>query len=230
MDQNTLILIAIGIGIIAVVFIVFLLRKKIKTVIFKAGKIFDFSIETHQQQEKSNQERLSKITEETSSEAYLALKWIQEEVSIIDGSYIVSTTTLKNKEIATLMYTRCTKRIIGTAFFEDPAQYHDDLAQFVKPDIDFIRITTQEVCPDESQIVVSERLKCFQSNSRLVVVPDDAEISKIGGLFCEMSDGSYLAFIALNNKGNTGENNGVTFCGNTAEELFRYYNSWASCL
>ena len=224
--------IVILVAIVALVIIVYMVREKLKSAVFSIGNLFKASIDTHKATESealmAEAIKISAGQTTSNDEAFSTLQWIQNEIKQLNGSYIRSDSTLKNKEIITLMYTKCTKRLIGTAFFENPAEYGDDLASFVRPGIEYIRITTSNVCPHESQEILKERMKGFQSQARLVAVPVNTEISKLAGLFCEMKDGSYLAFIALNNVGNSGENHGVAFCGDIAENLFNYYNSWAS--
>lgn len=220
-------------GIVAVVVIIYMLRDKLKSLAFKVGKSLNLSIDTHDQKPTESAALIASMENNQTQnneddEALKTLKWIQEETKGINGSYIHSESTLKNKEIVTLMYTKCTKRLVGTAFFENPAEYKDDLAGFVRRGVEYIRITTSEICPEKSQEEQREKLKSFRSNSRLVVIPFGTEVSKLGGLFCEMKDGSHLVFIALNNVGNKGDNQGLAFCGDTAKQLFQYYESWAS--
>jgi len=218
---------------LALVVIIYMLRNNIKSLALNVGKLLNLSIHTHEKNETESTELLASMSEETTpedkdDEALKTLKWIQQEIKEINGSYIHSKSTLKNKEIITLMYTKCTQRLIGTAFFENPNEYGDDLAAFVRPGIEYIRITTDDVCPKESQEEQKRKLGSFQSNARFIVVPSNVEISKLGGLFCEMNDNSYLVFIALNNVNNQGENHGLAFCGDTAKKLFQYYESWIS--
>lgn len=227
-DANIVMLV----GIVAVVIIIYMLRDKLNSLGVKVGRFLNLTIKTDKGKPTESYALMSSINgssdKKIDDEALKTLKWIQEEIEEINGSYIYSDSTLKNKKIATLLYTKCTKKLIGTAFFEDPNNYKDDLAAFVDQGIEFVRITTGDVCSQESQKGQKEKLRSFQSNARLVVVPADTGISKLGGLFCEMKDGSHLAFIALNNVGNKGENHGLVFCGDTAEHLFKYYESWVS--
>ena len=89
-------------------------------------------------------------------------------------------------------------------------------------------MTTSNVCSLESARIVRERFSNFAANARLVVLPMDVTVSRIGGLFGEMKDGSYLAFIALNNAGGSGENSGIVFSGRIAERFFNYFLSLAA--
>jgi len=61
----------------------------------------------------------------------------------------------------------------------------------------------------------------FVCEAKLITVPDNVEMTKVGGIFCKLPDKSYLAFIALNNAEKK-SNIGLSFCGTVAEYLFKY--------
>ena len=59
--------------------------------------------------------------------------------------------------------------------------------------------------------------------SNLVVVPEDAYITKIDGIFSKLSDDSHLTFIAFRNHDNPEKNKGVIFRDGIAKGFFEYY-------
>ena len=59
--------------------------------------------------------------------------------------------------------------------------------------------------------------------SNLIVVPENAFITKIDGIFSKLSDDSYLTFIAFRNHEKPEKNKGVIFRDGIAKGFFEYY-------
>ncbi len=59
--------------------------------------------------------------------------------------------------------------------------------------------------------------------SNLIVIPEDAYITKIDGIFSKLSDDTYLTFIAFRNHEIPEKNKGVIFRDGIAKGFFEYY-------
>jgi hypothetical protein len=59
--------------------------------------------------------------------------------------------------------------------------------------------------------------------SNLVVIPENAYITKIDGIFSKLSDDSYITFIAFRNQDKPEKNKGVIFRDGIAKGFYEYY-------
>jgi hypothetical protein len=206
------------IGLIIVVLIIVLLRKNIKKFDLKLLKgVLTFSGETHKSE---------RITNNNENEAKKILKWVQENINKINGDFILTDTTTENAQIAARLYSKIRGEIISTCFFEDPDYGNGDFANTISPGTNFHRITLNSLCSLDKKDGLINRLAKYECNANLVVISNEAEITKIAGIFCKLTDKSYLAFIALNSYGPNKKNKGLTFTGDIAQILFEYYNSF----
>lgn len=170
---------------------------------------------------------LENLTREyENDQAHEIINWLQGNLQKITGSYIITNTKNENAKIAGQLYSRVNGEVISTCFFESPDYGHSDYANMISPATKFIRITCNDVCSDVVAKKVIDRLNSFECSASLVVVSSKINISKIGGIFCNLSDGSHLAFIAMNNRGGSNENQGIMLSGTIAREFFQYYKSF----
>ncbi len=204
-------------------FVIFIMRDRLQkfTIDLLKGMLrFSGEIETPSNAKRiiSEQKELNKATE--------ILKWIQHQLKKVDGAYIINDTTNENAKTAAQLYSKLEGEIIGTCFFESPDYGQGDFAKAISPGAKFYRITTRKVCSPAIQKNVETLFQSMECSASLIVIEDDVIISKIGGIFCKLPDKSYLAFIAMDNYGNSGINKGLVFSGSLAEQLFNYYKSF----
>ncbi len=154
------------------------------------------------------------------------LKWLQDKLNKIDGNYVLTEATDENARIAANLYTRLQGDIIATCFFESPDYGTGDFAATIHRGSKFTRIALSSMCDEQTNLILSKRFGSFVCDASLLVIPDDVNISKIGGIFCKLEDKSYLTFIALNNQSGKGKNQGLVFCGTLAKQFYDYYNSF----
>jgi len=156
------------------------------------------------------------------------IRWLQEqEPRHVTGCYVLTESTEHNGKIAARLYSRVDGEIIGTCFFEGPHYGRGDFASNVASNSTFTRLASADVCDTETVSRAREVLRDFACKASLCIVPADVEISRIGGVFCHLSDRSYLAFLALNNAEDAASNRGLVFSGTLAQELFVYFKGFA---
>lgn len=159
--------------------------------------------------------------------SYAVLRALQTELRKTRGHHVVLETTTENFHAASTLYGQLRGDIIGTCFFESPDYGDHDLAKAILPTSRFSRVTLRSMCDLETEHTVTARFQAYHSRARLVVLDDGVAVSKIGGIFCRCDDGSYLAFMALNNFCDAKPKNlGLVFCGDIAEQMYRYYRSF----
>ena len=156
------------------------------------------------------------------------IKYIKEtsHPEKVTGNYGVTETKQANWVIAARLYTKLDGDIIGTEFFEMPYYGRSDLASGIRKGATFHRLSVRQMCSSESEKSLNEVFSKIECDAKLIVLPENTEISKMGGVFCKFPDSSYLAFIALNNYGDNGGNRGVVFSGAIAQQLYQYYRSF----
>jgi len=157
--------------------------------------------------------------------AHMVIRTIQQEMNMIDGSYIITNSTYENGSVAASLYKHLNGTVIGTSFYENPIKYgHNDFAKALKQGCKFYRITGEELLTNSDLKTIKKQMKNYKAESKIVCLKNSAGFSKISGIYSKLNDNSYLSFIALNSI--DGENNkGLVFCGNLAKEVFDYYYS-----
>ncbi|MES9900962.1 MAG: hypothetical protein ABW148_18345 [Sedimenticola sp.] len=166
--------------------------------------------------------------EEQSDQALEAIKYIKETLhpEKVSGNYEITETTQANWIIAARLYTKLDGDIISTALFESPYYGESDLASGIRKGASFTRITNREQCDQGAETSLNEVFSRIECDAKLKVLQKNTEISKIGGIFCKFPDSSYVSFIAMNNYGNNGSNQGIVFSGVIAKQLHQYYKSF----
>lgn len=217
------VVIALGVAL----FLIFLFRGgRLKSFNLRVLKdAFDFSgtIDTKTDAEKAMTSFGGIETLDDESLARKIIQWLQQQTPFrIEGCYVLTDSTKENTQIAARLYSRIDGNIIGTCFFENPYYGRGDFASTISESAKFTRLATQDVCDTEDTIKVKDLFSTFSCKANFVMVPDGVEISKIGGIFCHLSDKSYLAFIALNTQDNS-SNRGLVFSGTLAKELYTYF-------
>lgn len=160
--------------------------------------------------------------------AHGIIQWLREhKPQKVLGCYVLTDSTHDNAQVAAKLFTRVDGDVIATCFFESPFYGRGDFASTIAQKARFTRLTVADACGEELAAQVRGVFKTMPCKARLVVVPQGVEISKIGGIFCHLSDRSFLAFIALNNAEDSSSNRGLVFSGTLAEELFAYFRGFA---
>lgn len=160
--------------------------------------------------------------------SHAVLHILQSELKKTQGHHAVLETTTENYHAASTLYGQIHGDIIGTCFFESPDYgEHRDLAEAILSGSRFARISTRNMCNEETQRKVADRFQSYRARARLIVLSEETEVSKIGGIFCKCDDGSHLAFMALNNYVDAKPKNlGLVYCGDLAEQMYKYYKSF----
>lgn len=159
--------------------------------------------------------------------SHAVLHVLQAKLKKTQGHHAILDTTTENFHAATTIYSQLHGDIIGTCFFEN-ADYGDhDLAKAILSGSNFTRITVRSMCDEATQETVARRFQTYRSKSLLIVLDEETEVSKIGGIFCKCDDGSHLAFMAMNNFCDAKPKNlGLVYCGDLAEQMYSYYKSF----
>jgi len=221
-DISSTVMIVLLAGLVVVVVIVVLSKKGVLSELNLEMLKGMFKLNT-----KSDQLAISEKTEEGKElQATKILKWLQEQINKVNGSYVLTDSTHENAKIAMQLYTKVTGEIIATCFFESPDYGIGDYAYGISPGTCFNRLTLRSLCNSDTESVVRERIKNFECKGNIIVIDDSVQLSKMGGIFCKMPDKSYLTFIALNSVSYSNRNQGLVFSGTLAQQLFDYYNSF----
>lgn len=218
-------------AIILVGFIVFILRKRLTEITLDAFKIFKINAKAkgckRQEIHIDTQKKFKSDQIEKEYMSHAVLKGLQIELKKTLGQHAILETTRQNLRTTAHLYSNLQGDIIGTCFFENPDYGPNDLSESIRKGSRFYRLTLRDLCSDKSEAAISGRFNKHPSKQSLIVLDNNVEISKIGGIFCECDDKSHLAFIALNNFcGANTSNQGIVFCGDIAEAFFNYYNSF----
>ena len=159
--------------------------------------------------------------------SHAVLHILQADLKKTRGHHAILETTTENRHATSTLYGQLHGDIIGTCFFENPNYGEHDLAGTILKTSRFTRITTQDLCDDETKKRVMSQFQDYRARARLIVLDNETEVSKIGGIFCKCDDGSHLAFMALNNWYDaTPKNLGLVYCGDIAEQMYKYYKSF----
>ena len=159
--------------------------------------------------------------------SHAVLGALQTKLNKTRGHHVVLETTTENFHAASTLYGQLHGNIIATCFFESPDYGDHDLAEAILAVSRFSRITIRSMCDEDAQTKVAARFATYRSRARLIVLDESTQVSKIGGIFCRCDDGSHLAFMALNNFCDAKPKNlGLVFCGDLAEQMYRYYKSF----
>lgn len=156
------------------------------------------------------------------------MRWLNESTPYkIEGNYVLTDSTLDNGKVAARLFSKASGKVISTCFFEKPYYGSGDFASTISKGTSYVRLTSEDLCSGEDRVLINRLFSGFECNAALSVVPRDVEVSRIGGIFCELEDGSYLGFFALNNKDNSAQNQGLVFSGTLAKKLYFYYRGFA---
>lgn len=215
-STNVTIILILAIIIILLVFVILKNNIKLFSINFLKG-LLTFTGETHIKNSGAI---------EISSEAKKILEWIQQNINKASGDYVLTETINENAQIAARIYSKIQGSIIATCFFEEPDYGNGDYANAICSGTKFTRITLEGLCPLEKKEILIQRFEKFECNANLVIIPQNVDITKIGGIFCKLPDKSHLVFIALNQYGSTSINKGLLFTGEIAEKFYDYYNSF----
>ena len=159
--------------------------------------------------------------------AHRIIHWLREQKpQSVSGCYALTDSAQENAQTAARLYSKVDGQIIGTCFFETPLYGRGDFSTTITSKAKFTRLTISDVCDEATAGQIENIFKTMTCKAQIVVVPKGVEISKIGGIFCYLSDHSYLAFIALNNVQDTSSNRGLVFSGILAQELFVYFQGF----
>jgi hypothetical protein len=165
--------------------------------------------------------------EEYQDLAHKIIHWLREQKpQKVKGSYVLTESIHDNAQTAARLYSKVDGQIIGTCFFEGPFYGRGDFATTINQKAHFTRLTTSEVCDEATAKQIEDIFQTMVCKAKLVIIPKNVEVSKIGGIFCRLSDHSHLAFIALNNVQETSTNRGLVFSGTLAQELFGYFQGF----
>ena len=217
------------IGFLLILLIVYLLKDRLSELNFDFFKgLVRFWAKTAVPRSNEIKPKVNDTPFEKQYMSHAVLHVLQARLKKTQGHHTVLETTTENYHAAGTIYGQIHGDIIGTCFFESPNYgKHRDLAEAILPGSRFTRISLRNMCNEETQHKLIEHFQGYRAKSRLIVLPDDVEISKMSGIFCKCDDGSHLAFMALNNYGGAKtENLGLVFCGDLAEQIYRYYKSF----
>lgn len=157
--------------------------------------------------------------------AYVILKGLGKILEEPEGEYYFTRSADDNFHVANHIYSHADSRIIATAFNEDPSTYGDgDLARgFTYGGSLFRRITSRDVCSPDSETRARQSLTDMLEGASLIVLPTDAHVTKIDGIFCRFNDNTHLCFIAFREPSALAKNKGVIFRDGVAKSFFEYY-------
>ena len=159
--------------------------------------------------------------------AYEILKKLGKVLEEPKGEYYFTYSSNENYRIASHIYNHADGEIIATAFHENPSKYGEgDLARSFKYGGSlFTRITCEEICNLTCQKTAQECLSQFLKGATFIVIPKGENITKIDGIFCKLSDNTYLCFITFHHPKNTTKKNiGIIFRNGIAKNFFDYYS------
>ncbi len=169
-------------------------------------------------------ERKQKKKAGLTGNAHNIIKDLSKSVQSFEGYYLQSKSPKENFTIINHVYKNATGEIIGTCFRENPIRYQDhDLVQLLPKGAFFTRLTTDSICPEKDRKKAEAVLKDYIKNSRIINIPLKEVFTSIDGVFAELSDQTYIAFITFPKLGLENRNRGIIFYGNTAKSFFDYY-------
>ena len=129
----------------------------------------------------------------------------------------------ENYEVAKFLYENIQGEIISTSFFENPKNYlGKDLIKKYKGS-NFTRITTEDICDNESYKICLKEIKDINPNYNLIRITRKVRVTLIDGIFCKLDDNSFICFISFyNSKSKVA---GEVYLGELAKNMYNYYNN-----
>ena len=143
-----------------------------------------------------------------------------------EGNYYPSDSPTQNYKVANHIYQHADGEIIATSFRENPVKYGErDLARNLPHGgAGFTRITKANLCGKDDARKAKECLDSILPGASLIVLPKELFITSIDGIFCKLTDETYLAFATFPKTGEQHKNRGILFYGDIARAFFEYYN------
>ena len=141
------------------------------------------------------------------------------------GNYYLSDSPTQNYKVTNHIFQHADGTIIATSFRENPAKYGErDLARNLpNGGAGFTRITKADICGEDDAIIAKESLDSILPGASIVVLPENLFITSIDGIFCKLTDQTYLAFATFPKTGEQQRNRGILFYGEIAKAFFEYY-------
>ena len=164
--------------------------------------------------------------EKPTGKAYEILQELGKMLEKPKGEYYFTKSATDNYKVAQLIYGKSDGDIISTAFNENPKIYGEtaDLIRHYNYGGSLVtRISCRNVCNAVDEIEVKKAMQKNLKGSNLIVIPENAYITKIDGIFSKLSDDSYLTFIAFRNQDKPEKNKGVIFRDGIAKGFYEYY-------
>jgi hypothetical protein len=146
-------------------------------------------------------------------------------VKSFEGYYFVAESPTDNYKIANHFYQNAIGEIIATSFRENPASYGErDLARNLpNGGSNFTRISTSKICSTDDEQRAKNALDSILPGASLIVLPEGLFITSIDGIYCKLTDGTYLTFVTFPKTGDQHKNRGILFYGHIAKSFFDYY-------
>lgn len=152
------------------------------------------------------------------------IKDLGTSVQKSEGCYYLSRDGTENYKLTSHLYERATGEVIATCFRDNPTTYGErDHARLLPKGVEFARLTTLRGIQDNELKDARDKLSEFVKHSEIIAVGDNENITKIDGIFAELADKTYFAFVTFPNLKLNKENRGVVFYGNIAKAFFLYY-------
>ncbi len=152
------------------------------------------------------------------------VKKLGPTVRSFEGYYYVAEDPTANYKTANHCYQNADGEIIATSFRENPANYGErDLARNLpNGGSNFTRISTSKICSKDDEQKAKSELDLILPKASLIVLPEELFITSIDGIYCKLTDGTYLAFVTFPDIGIA--QRGVLFYGHIAKYFFDYYH------
>ena len=117
---------------------------------------------------------------------------------------------------------------IATNFIDNPANYGNDWASLLSEKVTYRRLCLDSVVNNHDKDTVDQKFHNKGNIKELSMIEEGQRITKISGLFCKASDGSYVSLISLDQKQlNPNEektmSKGVLQIGGFSRYMFEYY-------
>lgn len=163
--------------------------------------------------------------EKPTGKAYEILQALGKLLEKSKGEYFFTKSAKDNYKVAQLIYGHSDGEVISTAFNENPKLYGDsDLIRGFNYGGSLVtRITCRNVCNADDESAVKKKMQNILKGANFIVIPENAFITKIDGIFSKLSDDSYLTFISFRNHERPKKNKGVIFRDGIAKGFFEYY-------
>ena len=89
---------------------------------------------------------------------------------------------------------------IATNFIDNPANYDNDWASLLSEKVTYRRLCLGSVVSNHDKDTVDQKFHNKGNIKELSMIEEGQRITKISGLFCKASDGSYVSLISLDQK------------------------------